>query len=32
MYEAYWGLTEPPFALTPDPRFLYLGRNTRTRW
>jgi general secretion pathway protein A len=26
MYEAYWGLTEPPFALTPDPRFLYLGK------
>lgn len=26
MYEAYWGLTEPPFSLTPDPRFLYLSR------
>ncbi len=26
MIEAYWGLTEPPFTLTPDPRFLYLGK------
>jgi general secretion pathway protein A len=26
MYEAYWGLTEPPFNLTPDPRFLYMSR------
>lgn len=26
MYEAYWGLQEPPFSLTPDPRFLYLSR------
>jgi general secretion pathway protein A len=26
MYEAYWGLTEPPFSLTPDPRFLYMSR------
>lgn len=26
MYEAYWGLNETPFSLTPDPRFLYLGR------
>lgn len=26
MYEQYWGLTEPPFTLTPDPRFLYLSR------
>ncbi|NUL81417.1 MAG: AAA family ATPase [Armatimonadetes bacterium] len=26
MYEAYWGLSEPPFALTPDPRFLYLSK------
>lgn len=27
MYEAYWGLTEPPFSLTPDPRFLYMSRS-----
>lgn len=27
MYEAYWGLSEPPFSLTPDPRFLYLSRH-----
>src|ERR1043165_3396646 len=27
MYEAYWGLNEPPFSLTPDPRFLYMSRN-----
>jgi general secretion pathway protein A len=27
MYEAYWGLSEPPFSLTPDPRFLYLSRS-----
>ncbi|MBS1723766.1 MAG: AAA family ATPase [Armatimonadetes bacterium] len=26
MYEQYWGLNEPPFTLTPDPRFLYLSR------
>lgn len=26
MYEAYWGLTEPAFSLTPDPRFLYMSR------
>lgn len=27
MYENYWGLSEPPFSLTPDPRFLYLSRS-----
>jgi len=26
MYEQYWGLNEPPFTLTPDPRFLYMSR------
>ncbi len=26
MYEAYWGLSESPFSLTPDPRFLYMSR------
>jgi general secretion pathway protein A len=26
MYEAYWGLSEAPFSLTPDPRFLYMSR------
>jgi len=26
MYETYWGLTEPAFGLTPDPRFLYMSR------
>jgi general secretion pathway protein A len=26
MYEAFWGLNEPPFSLTPDPRFLYMSR------
>ena len=26
MYEPYWGRQEPPFSLTPDPRFLYLSR------
>lgn len=26
MYEEYWGLTEPAFGLTPDPRFLYMSR------
>ena len=25
MYERYYGLTEKPFSLTPDPRFLYLS-------
>ena len=27
MYEAYWGLSESPFSLTPDPRFLYMSRS-----
>lgn len=27
MYEPYWGLNEPPFSLTPDPRFLYMSRS-----
>ncbi len=26
MYESYWGLTEPAFSLTPDPRFLYMSK------
>jgi len=26
MYEQYWGLNESPFALTPDPRYLYMSR------
>lgn len=26
MYESYWGLQEPAFGLTPDPRFLYLSK------
>lgn len=26
MYEAYWGLREQPFSLTPDPKFLYMSR------
>jgi general secretion pathway protein A len=25
MYPAFFGLTEPPFAITPDPRYLYLS-------
>src|SRR5437870_10823324 len=25
MYEAYWGLTEPPFDNSPNPKFLYLS-------
>ncbi len=29
MYEAYFGLREPPFAITPDPRFLFLTRSHR---
>jgi len=27
MYEAFFGLRETPFNKTPDPRFLYLGKN-----
>ena len=23
MYESFFGLTEPPFSITPDPRYLY---------
>lgn len=26
MYAAYFGLDENPFSITPDPRYLYLGR------
>lgn len=26
MYESFWGLSEPPFSLTPDPRFLFMSR------
>lgn len=29
MYLAHFGLQEPPFALTPDPRFLYLSDRHR---
>jgi general secretion pathway protein A len=29
VYEAYFGLREAPFSLTPDPRFLFLTRNHR---
>jgi general secretion pathway protein A len=25
MYPAFFGLTEPPFSITPDPRYLYLS-------
>jgi len=25
LYEEYWGVTEPPFSLTPNPKFLYLS-------
>jgi len=27
VYEAFYGLREKPFSMTPDPSFLYLGRN-----
>lgn len=30
MYEAYFGLNESPFSLTPDPRFLYMSRQHET--
>lgn len=26
MHENHWGLNEPPFSLTPDPRFLHMSR------
>ena len=26
MYEAYFGLKEAPFSLSPDPRFIFLTR------
>jgi general secretion pathway protein A len=29
MYEEYFGLTEKPFQITPDPRFLYLSQRHR---
>jgi len=29
VYEAHFGLAEPPFSITPDPRFLYLTRSHR---
>lgn len=27
MYESFFGLSEPPFNVTPDPRFVYLSRH-----
>ena len=29
MYLAHYGLTEPPFAITPDPRFVFLSERHR---
>ncbi len=29
MYETFFGLSEPPFNMTPDPRFVYLTRHHR---
>ena len=29
MYEHFYDLAEPPFNITPDPRYLYLGRRHR---
>jgi general secretion pathway protein A len=29
MYESFFGLREPPFSLTPDPRFLWLSETHR---
>lgn len=29
MYEEYFGFAEPPFQITPDPRFLFLTRSHR---
>jgi general secretion pathway protein A len=26
MYEQFWGLSEAPFSLTPDPRYLFMSR------
>ncbi len=30
MYKEFYGLTTYPFALTPDPRFLYLSKNHKS--
>src|SRR5690606_11561430 len=29
MYLGYYGLTEPPFSITPDPRFVHLSERHR---
>src|SRR5262249_4808482 len=29
VYASYFGLKEPPFAITPDPRYVYLGDRHR---
>ena len=29
MYEKYFGLTERPFSIAPDPRFLYMSQQHR---
>src|SRR3974377_928873 len=29
MYTAHFGLTEPPFSITPDPRYLYMSERHR---
>ena len=32
MYETFYGLSEKPFTLSPDPDFLYLGKNHSQAW
>jgi len=29
MYKGHFGLTEPPFSITPDPRYLYMSEAHR---
>ena len=29
MYTSHFGLTEPPFSITPDPRYLYMSERHR---
>jgi len=32
MYLSFFGIAEKPFAITPDPRYLYLSARTPMRW
>lgn len=32
MYESFYGFSEPPFSVAPDPMFLYFAKGHKTAW